>query len=73
MCCGQPGYGHPRRRAGYIVQPHLVAVLNGQWMASMFATDADQQVRTALAAPLHGEVHQLADGVLREVGVCDAA
>src|ERR1700745_2702491 len=63
LCCGETGDRHAIRRAGDVVQSHLVAESDGRGIAAMFAADAYLQARTGLAPTRHADLHQFADTV----------
>ena len=68
LCCREACDGHAVRRAGDVVQPDLVAELDGRRVAAVFAADAAVQRGTRLAAEIDCHLHQFADADLVELG-----
>src|ERR1035437_7946943 len=64
----QPGGQQPEGRAGYIVEPDLVAELDGLWIAAMLATDANLEVGPGVASLGRRHLHQQADASLVKGG-----
>ena len=64
----QPRRQQPEGRAGYVVEPDLVAELDGLWIAAMFAADADLEVGPRVASLGRGHLHQLPNARLVEGG-----
>ena len=56
------------RRAGDIIQPDIVAELDGRRIAAVFAADAAVQLGTSLTTKLDRHLHQLADADGIETG-----
>src|ERR1035437_7779165 len=64
----QPGGQQPEGRAGYIVEPDLVAELEGLWIAAMLATDANLEVGSGVASLGRRHLHQQAGASLVKGG-----
>src|SRR5690606_19060929 len=63
MCRGESRDRDPKRRARHVVEPGLVAELNGARITAVLTADADLQVATS-PAPLPGpHLHELPDTV----------
>src|SRR5581483_4229053 len=58
---GEPGDGHPERRAGDVVEPDRVAEGNRIRVAAVLAADADLEVGARAPALLDGEPHLAPD------------
>src|SRR3954469_15875594 len=58
---GQSRDWHPERRAAHIGEPDAMAELHAARFATVFAADAQLDVRTRLAAQIACQLHELAD------------
>src|ERR1019366_10002484 len=64
----QPGGQQPEGRAGYVVEPDLVAELDGLWIAAMLAADANLEVGPGVASLGRSHLYQQAHARLIESG-----
>src|SRR5919106_5490740 len=58
---GQPGKGHPVRRAGHVGEPELVAEGDRAAVAAVLAADSELDLGIDSAGALDGDPHQVAD------------
>ena len=63
----QTGDRNTERRAGHIVQTHVVAELDGGRVAAVLTADAQAQIRAGLAAVLGSHLNQRAYAILIQV------
>src|SRR6202451_3400064 len=63
LCRGQARGENAKRRAGYVLHPHLVAELDRRGVAAVFAADSDFKTGPGLASAFDSDANQFTHAI----------